>query len=219
VGIEVLKSLEFIDVSVSLSSDFPVWPGAPKYWLEQKCTDLGNGHKKLDSHFSMIPHFGTHIDAPLHFNMEGPSIDKISPDLLIGSCRVYEHKGPNHISRDDLVKMGVGRQDRVLFKTANSQRFGEHEFNKDYIAFEEEAIEYLVESGVKILGTDGFSIGGFGEASDRNHVIFCEAGGVIIELLNLCDVTPGEYQLIALPLKMKGVEAAPARVLLGSYGL
>jgi arylformamidase len=65
-----------------------------------------------------------------------------------------------------------------------------------------------------VLGVDGLAIGPYGELCDRNHLVFCGAGGIIIEVLDLSDVEPGDYQLIALPIKLVGVEAAPARVVL-----
>jgi kynurenine formamidase len=68
--------------------------------------------------------------------------------------------------------------------------------------------------GVKILGVDGFSIGPYGALSDRNHVMFCRSGGIIIEMLDLSTVEAGRYILFAMPLKIENFEAAPARVAL-----
>ena len=65
-----------------------------------------------------------------------------------------------------------------------------------------------------MLGIDAFSIGPFGDLSDSNHITYCGAGGVIIEMIDLTSVEPGDYELVALPVKLKGLEAAPARVLL-----
>ncbi|MDO8303791.1 MAG: cyclase family protein [Sedimentisphaerales bacterium] len=203
-----------IDVSMTLSPDIPVWPGAPRFEFTQKKTDIGDGQLITNSRFVMIPHCGTHIDAPLHFDKKGVSIDAVALDVLVGPCCVFEHKGSGHISKNDLVAAGFVPQARVLFKTLNSRRLASEMLEKDYIALTADAIEYLIQCGVKLLGVDGFSIGAYGETSDRNHVAFCGSGGVIIEVLNLSNVEAGEYQLIALPLKIKGVEASPARVVL-----
>jgi arylformamidase len=72
----------------------------------------------------------------------------------------------------------------------------------------------MMQSGVQVLGVDGLSIGPYGEMTVRNHLKFCRAGGIIIEVLDLSDAEPGEYGLIALPVKLEGVDAAPARVVL-----
>jgi arylformamidase len=205
---------KLIDVSVGLSPTTPVWPGAPTFGLEQKTTDLGGGEAKMDSHFSMIPHCGTHIDAPLHFASGGDAIDAVCLDLLVGPCRVFEHSGDGHIAKDDLVAMGFVPLKRILIKTHNSRRLREGTLDKDFISLLPDAIDHLARSGVQVLGVDGFAIGPYGELCDRNHLVFCGTGGIIIEVLDLSEVEAGEYNLIALPIKLMGVEAAPARVAL-----
>ncbi len=162
----------------------------------------------------MGTHFGTHIDAPLHFSKEGASIDEIDPNLLVGPCRPHDYTGVKHIGAGDLVKMGVSSGLPVSIKTANSQIIRSSQFHKDYIALLPDGIHYLLDIGVKLLGFDYFSIGAHGEASNEAHLIFLGAGGIIIENLDLSDVEPGEYQLMALPVKMVGLEPAPSRVLL-----
>ena len=203
------------DVSIAISEDLPVWPGAPKYQLKQNKTTLPTGGPKTNSHFSMIPHFGTHIDAPLHFDPEGLAIEQLDVSLLVGPCRVYEHLARRDMTREDLIAMGLEQEPRVLFKTVNSGSIKAGvDFNQNYVSFEPDAIDYLVEVGVKLVGIDGYAIGSFEKSSDPNHVRFCGSGGVIIELLDLSGIKPGSYELIALPVKMAGLEAAPARVLL-----
>ena len=207
--------MRLIDVSVGVSPDLPVWPEAPKYELKQWQTKLSDGTLKTDSHFSMIPHLGTHIDAPLHFNPKGASIDQLDINLLVGPCRVYEQQAVRDITREDLLAMRVSSGPRVLIKTVNSERIrAGREFDRNYVSLEPDAIDYLLEVGVRLLGVDGSAIGAYEKMSDTNHARFCGAGGVIIEVLDLSNVEPGDYELIALPIKMVGLEAAPARVLL-----
>jgi arylformamidase len=205
-----------IDCTLGLSPDTPIWPGAPRYRFSQKKTDLGDGHEATDSSFAMIPHCGTHIDAPLHFAKGGATIDAVPLDLLIGPCRVIEHLGDDHITKGDLLKMDLPALTRILVKTRNSRRLrsGGTEFDEGFLSLLPDALDYLMQLGVKVLGVDGFSIGPFGEMTTGNHIKFCEAGGIIIEVLDLLDVEPGEYNLIALPIKLVGVEGAPARVVL-----
>jgi arylformamidase len=208
------RSTKMIDVSVPLSPRTPIWPGAPRLELSQKKTDLGNGEEATSSTLTMIPHCGTHIDAPLHFAKGGKSVDAIPLDLLIGPCLVIEHTGDTHIAKDDLLAIGFVPTKRLLIKTKNSARLRKGELGEDFLSLLPDAIAHLMQSGVRLLGVDGLSIGPFGEMTTRNHLAFCGAGGVIIEVLDLSDVTPGKYSLLALPIKLEGVEGAPARVVL-----
>jgi arylformamidase len=211
---EPSNSSKFIDVSVSLSPDTPIWPGAPKFRLVRKTFDLGGGEEATSSQFEMIPHNGTHIDAPLHFVRGGKSVDVLDLDLLVGPCLVVEHRGEKHITKDDLISMGFVPTKRLLIKSLNSVKLRNHTLDENFISLLPDAIEHLIQSGVELLGVDGLSIGPFGDLTTNNHLVFCKTGGIIIEVLDLLDVEPGEYGLIALPIKLEGVEGAPARVIL-----
>lgn len=208
------RTSKFIDVTVNLSAETPVWPGAPKYRLTQKKYDLGSGEIATSSEIAMIPHCGTHIDAPLHFANGGKTIDQLDLDALVGPCRVFEHRGDGHIAKDDLAAMGFVPARRVLIKTKNSVRVRNKTLDEKFIALLPDAIDHLIRSGVELLGVDGLSIGPFGDLTTVTHLAFCKSGGIIIEVLDLLDVEPGEYGLIALPIKLAGVEGAPARVVL-----
>jgi arylformamidase len=202
-----------IDVTLELSPATAIWPGAPRFSIELKQMEIG-GSIATSSFFSMTPHCGTHIDAPLHFAHGGQTIDAVSLDWLIGPCQVLEHLGSGHISKDDLAAMGFVPRERVLIKTRNSLKPRTSDFDFDFISLLPDAIEHMVASGVRVLGVDGFSIGPFGDLTTHNHRIFCGAGGIIIELLDLSTVEAGEYFMIALPLRIKGAEGSPARVVL-----
>ena len=103
----------------------------------------------------------------------------------------------------------------MLIKTINS-RFWERglvEFQEDFIALESDAAAYLVEIGLEVIGIDYLSIGPFSNP-EPTHRILLEAGVLVIEGLDLSKIEPGPYQLFCLPLKIKGSDGAPARVLL-----
>jgi arylformamidase len=207
--------MELIDITVPLSKDLPTWPDVWQYEVEWVCRkNLLNGEKAVGSSFRMCTHHGTHMDAPYHFYEKGITIDQVAPELLIGPCKVYEYKGAGHIDRQELIDMGVTAGLRMLLKTPNSKIVRSDRFHEDYIALKADAIEYLLEMGVKLLGFDYFSIGPYGEGNDESHYLFLKAGGVIIETIDLSNVLPGEYQIMALPMKMTGLDGAPARVVL-----
>jgi arylformamidase len=191
-----------------------MWPGAPPFDIQQQKIPLGKQHVVTVSHLKLIPHCGTHIDAPLHFDRNGDSIDDVDLGLLIGPCRVFEHKPRRHITRGDLRLLGNEWPTRLLIKTVNSRQLRAGKLGKGFISLLPDAMDEVIRRGVKVLGVDGFSIGPYGLSSDRNHVQYCGTGGLIIEMMDLSDVEPGDYFLVALPMKLQGAEAAPARVLL-----
>ena len=206
--------LPFLDVSVPMSPHLPMWPGVAPFEIRQEKIPLNRRDIITVSHVKFIVHCGTHIDAPLHFNKRGDAIDRASLDMLMGACRVIEHRPRRHIARADLKRLGDDLPPRVLFKTANSRQLHRGKLGKDFISLLPDAIEELLARGVRVLGVDGFSIGPYGVISDRNHVRYCGTGGLIIEMMDLTAVEPGDYHLVALPIKILGAEAAPARVLL-----
>jgi arylformamidase len=205
---------KFIDVSVNLAPETPIWPGVSPYKLVQNKIDLGGGEIATSSKLELIPHCGTHIDAPLHFARNGQSIDQVELERLIGPCLVVEHPGEDHVTKADLQAIGFRPTKRLLVKTRNSAKLRARTLDQTFLALMPDALEYAMQSGVELLGVDGLSIGPFGDLTTQTHVVFCGAGGIIIEMLDLLDVEPGEYVLIAMPVKLEGVEAAPARVIL-----
>jgi arylformamidase len=107
---------------------------------------------------------------------------------------------------------------RLLIRTVNSQIIRQPEFHEDYVALTPDAARVLVARNVRLLGVDGYSIGPFEPSSGMEvHRIFLGAGPeqVALEELDLSSVAPGDYQLVALPIRLTGLEGAPARVLLG----
>jgi arylformamidase len=172
----------------------------------------------------MGAHTGTHMDAPFHFYRDGAGIDELSLDVLLGPCRVFDLSQINqHISPAILETCDWKGSDkigkvvtRVLFKTRNSQHWANNdaEFDKEFLALTGDAAMQLVHRGVRLVGVDYLSVEPYGGKTHPVHDTLLGAGVVIIEALNLSEVTAGDYELIALPLKLKGADGAPARVVL-----
>jgi arylformamidase len=211
---EQTRQMKIIDVTLGLSPRTPMWPGAARFHISQRKIALGDGKEATSSEFGMVPHCGTHVDSPLHFAKGGKTIDAVPLDLLIGPCSVLEYRGEGHIALADLLAMGFVPEKRILIKTRNSAKLREGVFDTEFPSLLPDALDHLIQSGVQLLGIDSFSIGPFGDLTTRNHLAFCGAGGIIIEVLDLTDVQPGKYELIAMPLKLEGAEGAPARVVL-----
>jgi arylformamidase len=105
---------------------------------------------------------------------------------------------------------------RALFKTKNSRRWAddEQEFDKSFIAVAADGAEYLVAHGVKLVGVDYLSVEPFGSKDHPVHHTLLRASVVIVEGLNLAEVPPGDYEVMALPVKLRDADGAPARVIL-----
>jgi len=200
------------DITVPLSADLPVYPGDPPFVID-RCHSIAKGDHANLSRITLSTHSGTHIDAPHHFIDAGISVDQIPLDILIGKALVVEISGVKEIGRKELERLRVKGADRLLLKTDNSELWNEAEFNQDFAALTLDGARFLLEAGVKLIGIDYLSIESF-EGDGEVHRMLLDQGVLILEGVNLADVTPGEYQLICLPLKVKGGDGAPVRALL-----
>ena len=207
--------MKIIDISVPLKTRMSTWPGSAGFKLVWSKTIQG-GHNSNNSSILSDSHIGTHIDAPLHFIENGMPVDNISLETLVGPCTVIYLQNIDKICADDLDKAGVlPDTKRLLLRTDNSKLWdGKHQnFNKDYIALDPDAAQWVVDKNIKTIGIDYLSIGRYINGVST-HKILLSAGIIVIEGLNLASVKPGDYELICLPLKVEGAEGAPARAIL-----
>jgi len=209
--------MKWVDVTLPMQADTVHWPGHPQYTVTEMMA-MEKGEEMNVTAVSMCSHFGTHIDAPRHYFSPGTAVDELPLEILIGPCRVVSYEGKGHISESFIEGLDLKNISRLFVRTANSQIISLPEFYEDYIALTIEAAQALVDRGVKLLAVDGYSIGPFDPAQGMPvHRIFLGAGPdqVAIEEVDLSKVDTGDYNMIALPIPLTGLEAAPARVLLG----
>ena len=204
------------DISVPLRSGGVVYPGNPAISITaQQAISQGAGANV--SRLDMGSHSGTHVDAPKHFFDDGAGADTLPLDVLMGPARL--------IAVDDAVK-SVGETElrahdlrgatRVLIRTRNSAWLasGSTEFHPDYTFLSPEGAAYLVGLGVKLVGVDYLSVEQFHSGHHRTHRTLLGANVVIIEGLVLTEPPPGDYELRCLPLRLTGLDGAPARAVL-----
>ena len=204
----------WIDVSVPLRSGMVRWPDNPPVEIE-RTLDVERGDVATVSRISMGSHTGTHMDAPLHFVRGGDGLDRMPLDATVGPARVIGIEDPVSVKREELEPYGIGRGERVLFKTRNSaRRWWAEDFMEDFVYVSEGAALYLAEIGVRTVGVDYLSVGGFFEDGVETHQALLGAEIWVIEGLNLSEVEPGEHELICLPLKVEDGDGAPARAIL-----
>ena len=176
---------------------------------------MANGDHDNVSRISMGVHTGTHMDAPLHFLAGGASIDTLPFRATVGRARVIEIENKETITVQELQTYDLEPGERLLFKTNNSSRnWPEQEFLTDFVYIPHEAAEFLAEKKVQTVGVDYLSVGGYKKDGAQTHAALLSAGVWIIEGLNLAGVAPGHYDLVCLPLRLEGAEAAPARAII-----
>ncbi len=207
--------MKIYDLSVTISEEMPIWPKDPQVVITKKrsidCSDSCNV-----TQLNIGSHTGTHIDAPYHFDNNGLKIDQIDLGTLVGTARVFDMGTDSDISMENIRGLDLSGVVRVLFKTVNSNlwKIGLNSFTENYAAVTSDAAKYLVDSGIKLVGIDYLSIEKFGSKLHDTHNTLLKNGLVVIEGLNLSDIVPGDYDLVALPLKIKNGDGSPARVIL-----
>ena len=205
--------MKLIDITVPVEATVPVYPGNTPFTLEA-IKRVARGDSSNVSTIHMSAHSGTHIDAPRHFFDDGPGVEGLPLEMLMGRARVIELTTRKGIVPDDFAGLDLSEDVRLLIKTANSRLWGSPEFHKDYVGVTEAGAKYLVERGVKVVGVDYLSVEQFKTPGAPAHHVLLGGGTIVIEGLNLRDVEPGIYDMICLPLRIVGADGAPARVLL-----
>ena len=204
----------WIDISVPLHNGMAHWPDNPPFEIE-RAMDQKRGDVATVSKISLGVHTGTHMDAPLHFFEDGISIDQMPLTATMGQARVIEIHDPESIKPAELEQHNIQKDERILFKTRNStQNWQTDEFVKDFVYISHEAADYLAKIQIQTVGVDYLSVGGFYKDGPETHHALLGAHIWIIEGLNLSAVQSGNYDLICLPIKLRGAEGASARAVI-----
>jgi arylformamidase len=202
------------DISTPVRSGGVVYPGNPEIRIEaQQAISRGAGANV--SAIALGSHTGTHVDAAKHFFDDGETVDRIPLDRLIGPAILIDFADDlMSVGADDLAKHDIGAHIRVLLRTRNSALLGRSDFVKDYTYLAPDGAEYLVQRGVVLVGIDYLSIEQFRSGHHRTHLTLLQNKTVIVEGLDLSEPPAGEYQLICLPVRLAGLDGAPARAVL-----
>ena len=208
------RTKTWLDVSVPLRQGMVHWPGDPAVYI-QRVKTIGPESSCNLTHLNMGAHTGTHMDAPLHFLADGEGMEALPLDAVIGPCRVIGIHHPEIIPVDELKRHRLRRGERVLFKTANSEKsWSRSDFDPHFVHIPVATAQYLVDCGVRTVGVDYLSVGGYKKDGRQTHQILLGARIWLIEGLNLSAIKPGKYDLVCLPLKIMGSDGAPARAVL-----
>ena len=208
---------DWVDVSAPLDpATTPTYPGdtRPKFDFLRS---FSAGDKVTLSSYLMTAHAGTHVDAPLHFVAKGASIDQVRLAILMGRARVIDcSPEAAAIDVDELNKHDWRGAKRLLFRTRSSRNswMVDPNFHQDFTYIAPDAAQLMADSGVELVGIDYLSAEKFGAPEARTHQILLGRNIPIVEGLDLRGIKAGEYEMVVLPLRVVGHEAAPARALL-----
>lgn len=181
----------FYDITRPLEDGMQVYSGHERYVIETMQTVEADGCRL--SRFSMGAHCGTHMDSPAHFVEGGATMDAVPLNLLTGRALVAT------LAKEGISRVPVGTSRLILRDLAGGLRL--------------ETAKILVEKGVRLIGTTAMSVAPADDEA-RVHRAFLERGCWILENVCLDSVADGWYDLICLPMRLKGAEGAPARAIL-----
>ena len=205
--------MPFFDISLPIREGMIVYEGDPDIAVTSALA-LERGDPANVSTLRLGSHTGTHMDAPLHFIAGAPGIDALPLEVLIGPALVAEITADRVIEPRHLEGIPLERHPRLLLKTSNSALWDRPTFAREYVALSLAAARLLIERGVKLIGVDYLSVEAFGAEGHPVHRALLGAGLVILEGLDFRAVTPGEYELYCLPLRIAGGDGAPCRAVL-----
>lgn len=201
-----------IDISPALSATSPVFPGDTPF-SARRAFALDDDCPVNVSAFAATTHIGAHADAPLHYDNRGAAIDKVALEPYIGPCTVIHRLGGGPVTADDLDVATAGRTAPRLLIRTYAHHPGDR-WDENYAAIAADAIDWLADRGGLLIGVDTPSLDpATSKTMDAHRRVFARDLR-ILEGLVLDHVAPGAYELIAPPLKLAGLDAAPVRAVL-----
>ena len=202
------------DVSLPVVNGGLVYPGNPEIEISPQ-QEISKGASSNVSLLTFGSHTGTHVDAQKHIIEGGLAVDALPLDVLMGPALLI-------VVPDDVMAVGVKElrdhdltgQQRVLIRTRNSGFIRQKEFVRDFTYLAPDGATYLADLGVRLVGVDYLSIEQFRSGHHMTHRTLLGRGVVIVEGLDLSMPPAGAYELRVLPLRLTGLDGAPARAVL-----
>jgi len=200
------------DISPPVREGTPVFPGDTPYRQEWAAT-IAPGCPVNVSSLTLSPHVGAHADAPLHYDPQGTAVGALDLDPYLGPCRVIHAiaRGPL-VAWEHIAHAARGLPPRVLVRTYEHAPVDR--WDPQLAAFAPDTIERLADAGVRLVGIDTASIDPADSKTLASHQVIRRRGLRVLENLVLDAVPEGDYELIALPLKLMTADASPVRAVL-----
>jgi arylformamidase len=191
-----------------------LWDISPPAYSQAWCATIGPGCPVNVSAITLSPHVGAHADAPLHYDNDGAAIGAVALDAFLGPCRVIHAigRGPlitwEHIAH----ALATPLPPRVLVRTY--EHMPQDRWDGALSAYAPDTVERLADLGVVLIGIDTASIDPADSKALDSHQVIRRRGLRVLENLVLDEVPEGDYELIALPLKLTEADASPVRAVL-----
>lgn len=200
------------DISPPIHAQSPVFPGDTAYSQHWVAT-IGPGCPVNVSAITLSPHVGAHADGPLHYDPDGAAIGTVDLQTFIGPCRVIHAIACGPLVRPQHLDHAMtGLPPRVLVRAYD--RMPQDRFDTALPAFAPETITMLADHGVVLIGIDSGSVDPADSKTLDSHQVLRRRGLRVLENLLLDNVPEGDYELIALPLKLTTADASPVRAVL-----
>ena len=200
------------DISPAIGPGFPVFPGDTPFdtrWTVR----IGPNSPVNVSAFTTTPHIGSHTDAPLHYDDAGAAIADVPLGTYLGPCRViHAFDAGTHVAPAHVLPHLAAIPPRVLLRTY--RRAPLDRWDSAFTAVDAATIDLLHAHGVRLVGIDTPSLDPEQSKTLEAHQHVRAHGMAILEGIVLDDVAEGDYELIALPLKIRGGDASPVRAVL-----
>ncbi len=200
------------DISPPVQPGSPVFPGDTPY-QQQWAATFGPGCPVNVSTLTLSPHVGAHADAPLHYDPQGASVGELDLLPYLGPCRVIHAIGQGPLIEWSHLAHAVDQlPPRVLVRTYAHMPVDR--WDQDLTAFAPQTIQRLADLGVLLVGIDTASIDPADSKTLDSHQVIRRLNLRVLENLVLDGVPEGDYELIALPLKLMTADASPVRAIL-----
>ena len=202
------------DISPPVHEGAPVFPGDTPY-RQRWAASIGPGCPVNVSEITLSPHVGAHADAPLHYAPDGTTIGNVDLAPFLGPCRVIHAIACGPLIEWSHIEHALADlPPRVLVRTY--QRAPVERWDGALSAYAPATIERLAGLGVLLVGIDTASIDPADSKTLDSHQVIRRMNLRVLENLVLDDVPEGDYELIALPLKLVSADASPVRAVLRS---
>jgi arylformamidase len=203
--------MKILDITHTISERLAPWPGDTPYEFKFVAR-LRDGASCNVGKLTSSIHFGTHLDAPYHYNENGATIDALPPDVFIGPARVFHAPGRDLLTREIFQGLDGRATPRVLVRTNSCD--DKTVFPPRIPTVAPDIPEWLGQQGVRLIGLDVPSVDQVDSKTLPIHHALDAANILILENLDLRQVPAGFYQLIALPLKIAGADGSMVRAVL-----
>ena len=201
------------DISRPLGPATEPWPGDTPLSLAWGMR-LADGASCNVSAITLSPHVGTHADAPYHYSEEGAAMAAVALDPYLGPATVIDLPGRTCITAADLAPLLPAGARRVLLRTRGRAPRDPYAFDRGFTCLAPDAVALLAERGCRLVGTDAPSVDHLTSQDLPAHKACLAHNIYILENLELAHVPDGEYELIALPLRLEGADGSPVRAVL-----